>query len=869
MADRGRNGDSFDRDIHRRVDEALENAEEKFGPEIEKQIEAEIGDSIEDKVRDATSTKLGTFGLHLKPARIELHPLMETDKVKSADDFADDRVPDELQDLLDNPPTLTGKATEDTDGRLVPVLLAIVHDRDGATRAGIELRLLDTVSKVLLDRTRTDAGGLALLRFPNRAGENEEVEGKLSTAGLDDPLDVTIPEGVQHLVIEVVLDSLPEVPTVNDPTTGEETAEIPTGDDLLERLPADFSPALSDAIQRLRGTTPDPILGKVAAPGDFRSRRTPLIKRLTIPRLGVIPVEGAPRRYLVRVRQEWSFLGYTLGELSGVEALDPGTIVQATTETVQRTLERASRSADEVLSQTTQLMRSVLTQASSIDTLLTVATSTEARASASLGVSGNTTTALLGGVAGALLAGPAGAVAGGLLGGLFGGAGVRGGVGTGLSTSTTTTSAVDTSLEVNSMLHTAKSVINQTVRTAASTLRDIQSTVLRQVDQVSPLLSRVTNLLRWTMYENYAVVTRVEDVVEVKAVRITEPERQRVLPLFSDEDIVEYRRYFEPALLEPRLRPHFDILRDAISERIAGGTPISTIHAEVDYSAAVFGADLKVTIGALEIELELRPGATSARGSLRIPPTRPAQLQRAKLSLAARMPSFSGIFGAFASVIDQVLSNGGVQVSRIRFWYENTPVSPPDQTESLGESLAVSNDSRTGSVDVTLQVPVRLTDTTKDPLFRHVNRNRTYYFGVIAQAALSNPALRDDAPELGDFNGDHALWRLPLVGFEGDRVLVISDVARDEAGEVTDEDVKRLLEDPGAATIIQLAAPGAYAEALQGLLELTGDVAGKIHPALLPPLPATVPPLAIMDLTGKKLQVVDGLTPGVPVPPGP
>ncbi len=125
--------------------------------------------------------------------------------------------------------------------------------------------------------------------------------------------------------------------------------------------------------------------------------------------------------------------------------------------------------------------------------------------------------------------------------------------------------------------------------------------------------------------------------------------------------------------------------------------------------------------------------------------------------------------------------------------------------------------------------------------------------------ASSSLSLRDDAPELASFNGEHALWRLPILGFEGDRVLVLSDV--DPA---TDADAKRFFEDAGAATIVQLAAPGAYAEALQGLLELT-DAAGKIHPALQPPPVPVMPPLALVDLTGKRLQVVDGVQPP-PVP---
>jgi hypothetical protein len=47
------------------------------------------------------------------------------------------------------------------------------------------------------------------------------------------------------------------------------------------------------------------------------------------------------------------------------------------------------------------------------------------------------------------------------------------------------------------------------------------------------------------------------------------------------------------------------------------------------------------------------------------------------------------------------------------------------------------------------------------------------------------------------------------------------------------------------------------------LRQWRGEVAGKVHPALVPPLAPTVPPLALVDLTGKRLQVVDD---GVPVP---
>lgn len=765
----------------------------------------------------------------------------------------------ELAKLLDNPPTLTGKATEDTDGRRIPLVLAVVRDKKGATRAGIELRLIDKVSKVLLDHSRTDTNGVVVLRFPRRTGDNDAAEGTIELSGGNDQA-VLVPAGVQHVVTFIELPKLPDLPEVIDPETGEAKVEVPLGDDPFERLPADFSPALADAIVRLRGTVPDPILGKVAAPDDFRSSRTPLIKRLTIPRIGEVPTgNGAPRRYLVRVRQEWTFLGYTLGELAGVDSLDPGTIIEEASSTVQRTVEQASTTADRFTSEALDVVRSSLSQASSIDSLLSVATSartsTEAVGFGSIGASASFGGGIIGGAVGAAL-GPIGGLVGGLFGGGSAGVGIGGEVGTrtgtSVLTSTTTTSRTNTSLQVNSLLHTAKSVINQTLRTATSMLRNIQSTISREVGRVSPLLSRVTNLLRWTLYENYAVVTHVEDVVEIKSVRIIEPVEDRSEPLFDAEEIAEYRRFFEPALLEPLLRPHFHVLREAIELQKSGGPPITSLHFAFDYSAALFGASLRVSIGDYERTIYLQPGQSIARTTVYIPPTLASELGSATLHMNAHL-SWSPRQG---SIIDRWLDSGGVTVSQMRVWF-NRSTGGGHQTTDLS-AFSVSNDSRSASATHGLLPVLPEVDLSKNPLFRHINRNRTYYFGILAQAALEIPSLRDDAPQLDDFHGDHALWRLPIVGFEGDRVLVISDVDK------TDKDAARLLEDTGAATIVQLAAPGAYSEALQGLLSLT-DAVGKIHPALEPPPAPAVPPLGLIDLTGKTLEVVEPDTPVAPI----
>lgn len=1037
-------------------------------PSIEAQIESQVGQGLTPIVEDAVEARLKTDTVQkqiasaisplldstleeqlsdrradFQPRRVFNHPSMVKFQLTANPGFVDGvtKPKSPLQQLLDNPPVLSHYATAHTDGRRVPVVVAIIRDSSGNTKPGIGLRLVkrtafdiasmartagiatvittsahelkvgesvtiegtsDTsfhgtfvvlptlppaadritfikplapgaplepdiattatagraIRNELVDLTSTNAGGLALLRFPSRTGEGDTT-GRVELLNQTVTHDVTIPAGVQHVVIEMIVTGLDAL------------AVLPTADNPLERLPSDFSVALCEAVTQLMGRVPDPILGKVAAGDDFRSGRSRLIRRITVPRLSVgaditnisrvggvatittavphgltavdkvtiagtndasfrgtfdidavltpttftfsqagDPVDTAspglarvspPRRYLVRLRQEWIFLGYTLGELNGVEALDPGTVIQDVTNTAQRIVDRVSESIDDVRSLLEQSVRNVMNQTSSVDSLLEVATRADTSVTTSgfagIGASGGSLIGgLLGAGLGAVVAGPVGAVVGGLLGG-GGGVGAELGLRTGTSVlaATTTSSSVNTSLHVNSLLHTARSQINRAVRTAASTLRDLESTVARQVGRVSPLLSRVSNLLRWSVYENYAVCSHVEDVVELTSVRITEaPPESPTDPLFTDEDIVEYRRYFEPALLEPRLRPHFEILRQAVARRTA---PLTAVHVAVDYSASGFGADLRIRIGDAEATVRLNPPGGRVRRWIAISPIPVTSLGDVELnltSLAPDLPSFAGVD------LDTLLTTARVTVSELRFWYTTSPALAPEQVVPFGTSLEVTNQNRVDSATADLAPAERVVDTANDPLFKHIRRNQTYYFGLLAEAARVVPALRDDAPELALFGSDHDLWRLPIAGFEGDRVLVIADV------QPADPDAKNLLADLGAATIVQLAAPGAYGEALKGLLSLLNvdptklvDEANLIHPALLPaptspvpglpgggvlPIPGAAGPAGPQGLAGPPgVQGLPGLTgvqgisgvagptgaAGLPGPPGP
>jgi hypothetical protein len=770
-----------------------------------------------------------------------------------------------LRRLLNRPPTLTDQATNKFDGRNIPIVLALVRDKQGRTRPGLLTRLLQNGE--LRDQSYTNARGMVLMRLPPRApGTRDAVSGTLEllAEGLGAAVtqSVTVPAGHQHTVVEMILDELPELDAALAPvadnitvTTGDEEEDdagngaaattqpaltvgrlrVNIQDNPLDRLPADFSTELCADLGKFLGATEDPILGMTGEGTDFRRRRIPLIKRLTVPRIGINPPgdTNPPKRYLVRVRQQWTFVGYTLGEIANVEALDPGSIVDQTVENVQRVVERVSRSLDTVTSQSLDTTQASLSQASSIDALLQVSTSVSAMA----------------GAAGFFLPSPIP---------IFGGGGAAR-----VSTTATTRSSVNTSLMVNSGLHVAKSLINQAQRTVQSTMRDVQSTVTRAVGQVSPLLSRVTNLLRWTLYENYVVCTHIEDVVEVQSVPVTASLGAGTDVLFDDESIVEYRRVFEPVLLEPRLRPHFETLRRAVAQKRAATMPASVVHVTVDYAAVFARGTLRLRVnGEPDQFVTLRMGGSRATESVRLSipvpmplsgTPNPAIALQMELSVEPdyrQLPSFVTSLG--------VLPEGSVSINGVRVRVESSPGNTLEMTREFGSDFRATTASGSSTVtqNISVRVPPPAVFTQGDPLFVHINQNRHYYFGQLVQAALADPALRDDAPQLSIFNGEHDLWRLPIIGFEGHRALVIGDP--DTSDPTVKADLALFNADAGAATVIQLAAPGAYAEALQGLLKLD-DALGKLHPKLLPlPAPVLAPVLPVTGLPGGTGGLLDG-----------
>ncbi|HEU0129845.1 MAG TPA: hypothetical protein VFQ85_02500 [Mycobacteriales bacterium] len=742
------------------------------------------------------------------------------------------------------PATLSSEATNRHDGRLVKVVLVTVHDRAGRSRAGIPLQLLDDDGHVL-DRAFTSRTGFAILTFPTlpvngdgpvkvaRSGSVRILDGTAN--GITKP--VRIAEDPQFADLTFMLEELPNQPDTLDTVTATAAAAglwppPGLGEDPLTNLPSDFTPELCEAIAAKAGGEGDSLLGKLSDADDFRTRRTPLIKRLSTVRNGVERTGGETRRYLVRLRQEWVFLGYTLGELADVDALEPGAILDETIGTVERSVEDVTRLVDQARSFASSSLFDQLNQNNKIDTLVQASTSSEVNAYAggfAIGIPG-----------------------------LFGAGGA--GVGASMRTGATTSTSVDTSLSVNHSLSTAQTFVNEAVHNATRTLSSLARTVTSKLGVVNPLLSRVTNMLRWRVYENYAVCSRVEDVLELVSIPVLEIDADQhavggvvVNPVFSPLEIAEYRRFFEPTLLDPRLRTEYQSLVDAV--RVGPeGRPVTHLTVEADYTANLATGRLVVEVNGAAAELRLRPGSGRAVGVIRFAQPVPASAVR---NLEVRLSSTPDVkIPFFQEAFDQLF---GVEVTSLSVWAGVEPGMPASARIDAG--LRTDGDHPVATATFGITVAPVLVDATKNPLWTHVNQNPSYYLGVLAQSALLYPSLREDCDKLRSIPKN--AWRLPIMGFEGNAIIVAKDPEESD-------DLTRLLNDPGAATLVQIAAPGAYGEALQGLLALA-DAAGLVHPSLLQEPPAQVPPLQIVDMTGRPVMPATsnghGTTPSIPPTP--
>lgn len=807
----------------------------------------------------------------------------------------------QLRALVDRTPVLHARASEQHDGRRIPVVLVQVLDTSRRTRGGIEVHLLTAEGGEIVDRTRTDGAGMALLRFaaPGHAhgvgsanggssdgGDASAADGFVAVPGTDVGRAVSVPAGAQHATVNLQIAQLPDLEgtTVVDAETGmaRVVTSPPTGDDLLERLPADFTPELCEAVTRNVPWTPDPIFKLVPGvnPEDFRTKRYPIVRRLSVARLGAPRVDGSiiaaaavpspPARYLVRLRQEWRFLTYTLGELQVVDNLDPGTVLHETMETAERTSELVEREARDLVALATSQVQSLLNQLQSVNHLIDTTTKSVTQAvtqavpnpafnsGIGVGVSGSPgSSGFSGAVAGAAIGGavggPLGAVAGGLMGFFAGGgsasakvslptvgipATIAGPTTSDLLSTLKTVDDLDASLTVNQLVNTAVSQTNHAIRDAMQTLKALESIAGRVTDRVSPLLSRVTNLLRWTVYQNYMVCTHVEDVLLIQELRVTRPGDWPDEDLFPDEDVVEYRPFFEPVLLRPELRPQFAVLAQEVDRRQA---LVSSLVVEVELGmpsvpSMFLGSSGRV--GELVVSasrggtqtVPLMPGQRVVTFELPLEPRRPGDPVELQLDL-----DISPMAAVLSNPLFGQLLNVELTVERVRLWFGTSPGTPPDFDQSLAGTLSVRLEQPQARISRQYQVPARARPASSNPLTRHVNRNRSYYLGVLIQAALALPSLRDDAPQLRDIDSEDPIWRMPIVGVEGDRIFVLTDPPADDA------EVERIMDDAGAATLVQVATPGAYAEALQGLLALD-DAVGRIHPAL-EPLPAPVAPI--------------------------
>ena len=662
-----------------------------------------------------------------------------------------------------------------------PLVLVRVTDNGGNPIPEVRLELFDEQDR-FLDAVASDSIGLGLLRWPSQppAAGSPKLEGTVRAGGAQDT-DVVVPAGEDFVVVPIELGGAPPV------LPGEDSGE--RHDSVIPRLPAFFGVTAADEIVRHRAVAdgPDPCFH------DAMQRqctyRAPRVRWIYVRRT-VYGDRKLPRRLYVRVRQEWHFVGHSFGQPERIDSRDVASLVGALDANLQAQLAVTGRldvSTASVLS-------------ADASGRLRAAASLDGELDASVGLQ------------------------------LF-----EGGLGNPLSVSGDADVSIDTSLLVSAQLKLRASLRNQLHARASLSGRASLGFEADASVSVNPSLSRELNMPRFVVHENYVVSSFVEDVQEIREIEMFEQLKEETiqpaspwphlpfpsfsLPLFPPADVVEYRPIFERKLLEPSLAGRFRALRNALDTAAGRGPLVRRLRFDVAYSATCPGW-LQVQIGDRHAKVSLREGGSVARVALDLPAGEYLQdLNRENVHLHVTMnPAFPD---------PGVLPPPGMVpwgTIRIRHVTASSEASSQRQSHTFPDPpFEASGVLATASREFGLVLPPTDAGLMSDPLVVHINRNPTYYMGLLVKAALANPSLRFDVSQLQRIGPDNVLWRLPIHGFAGNKALVMVPAGGKE--------VELILGDLGRATVVQLAVDGNWSEAMQGESAVT-DALGKLFPGI-------------------------------------
>lgn len=673
-----------------------------------------------------------------------------------------------------------------------PLVLVRVVDSSAIAAPNVRLELFDA-NDTFLDAVVSDGIGLGLLRFPFEP-QSAGAPALTGTVRVDatQNVSVTIPAQEDFVVLHVTR------------TTAAATAEGEVRhDSVLPRLPAFFSINASDEIVRHRATAdgPDPCFA--SAVERQCTYRAPQVRWIYTQRT-IFDGKSPPRRLYVRLRQEWHYVGHSFGQPDRIDSRDVATIV------------------------------------GSLDADLA------AQLSASGGLDLSTDSSLSAGASGSLRARAS------LDGELDASAGLRlfsGGLLNPVSVTGDVDVSIDTSLLVSAEIKLRASLRNQLRARASLSGRASLGLEADASIGVNPTLSRELNIPRFVIHQNYVVNSFVEDVQEIEEVplfgelattkdvtiTIPVPFGEPIVinltiptPVFTAADVVEYRPIFERRLLEPALAGRFRGLRDALDNAAGRGPLVRRLRFDVTYAATTTGW-FRVTALGRSSTVKLSPDRSQARVAIDLPGGQfldVLNMEHVDLHVSA-LP----------------LVAGSVRITSVTA-FSDASIRGRDMDIDPRPFEASSSNFTESRDGLELGLPSSDADSLTDPLVVHINRNKTYYMGLLVQAALRNPSLRFDAPQLKQIGPDSVLWRLPIHGFAGNKALVLVPSDAKEA--------QTLLQDLGRSTVVQIAVDGSWSEAMQGQNALV-DALGELFPAL-------------QDLE-LPLELLEGLTAGTGLVP--
>ncbi|MGB0651594.1 MAG: hypothetical protein ACPGQL_00195 [Thermoplasmatota archaeon] len=649
----------------------------------------------------------------------------------------------EISTQLDSTEGSSNPSAPAADMNGYQAIVAAVRDHDGNVASGVLARLRR--GQRVLDVTRTNHQGMALLLF----GE--------PSAGLSEPSDSKAPFSIEVIakdeVVSVELTHTDGDIGIVDVQINETPKLTATAPNLLARLPAEHSPQLASTLITIAGASSQ--MDEVAAK-DRGDRVRHFRRHVAVPRIG--PDGG---RFLVMVRQDWTYLGEALGNIHDANAILPqqtATSERSTSDQLSSEALGATLPYDRIANRIVGRPR-LEEQTQPTEPALAIHS--------------------LPSLAGFWVA--------------------------------------------DGRFDLVSKEANQAVRDQAERLigakKINRQPEARTIEQRSPDALRATNFLNIDLNERFLVRSAIETVFRVDGL-VPSPQDATTVPSLTVRELLAMWPVWSELLRFDGVLEDQRLLQEMVErERVDLAVP-SEIEIVLDFESMLADGLATLRVGQDTAKAVLPAGKGTVTISVQNPSNRSRRdIREFVLELSLEVPSTSiSIDGdqdnadlrellerVHRSSRDDLLDQASITVSPVaaHFQSKEGTLESIDSIEVVGSRFLRGPEKRRWTFDVT---PEKIDARKVNSIVDHILDQQGRYLRTALAAAWKFPEWRQRLQSLLGIDADDSVWESKLIGFDGASALYVVPAHQDDAF------AKELLRDPGSAMLVHLPTGSTFTQ---------------------------------------------------------